>query len=269
MHPGRVDVIGAGALVLDRIMARFGFAEVLVSEHDILDGIAWSLVDAVAVPPAPAGLATRRPPAPRCRDARRRSRELAAGATSLAELTAAAVGLPGLPAPGRLAGGGRARSRAQVVRGRAVLGPPGRRAGATPAPRVLIVGLAPAAHGGNRTGRIFTGDRSGDLLFASLHRCGLAAQPSQRHAGDGQRLIGARMVAAVRCAPPDNKPTPSSATPARPGWTRSWAGRARACASIVVPRRLRLAGAVAGLAPRGLRRCRGRARRSGTAQRRS
>jgi uracil-DNA glycosylase len=74
-------------------------------------------------------------------------------------------------------------------------------------PGVLIVGLAPAAHGGNRTGRIFTGDRSGDVLFASLYRCGLAAQPTSVTAGDGQRLIGARMVAAVRCAPPANKPT--------------------------------------------------------------
>src|SRR5438105_4276461 len=71
-----------------------------------------------------------------------------------------------------------------------------------PAPRILIVGLAPAAHGGNRTGRIFTGDRSGDFLFASLHRCGLAALPVSVAAGDGQRLLGTRMVAAVRCAPP-------------------------------------------------------------------
>jgi uracil-DNA glycosylase len=74
-------------------------------------------------------------------------------------------------------------------------------------PRVLIVGLAPAAHGGNRTGRVFTGDRSGDVLFASLWRTGLAAQPTSVTADDGQRLLGARVLAAVRCAPPENKPS--------------------------------------------------------------
>ena len=74
-------------------------------------------------------------------------------------------------------------------------------------PRVLIVGLAPAAHGGNRTGRVFTGDSSGDWLFASLHRTGFATRSTSVHAGDGQELVGARMVATVRCAPPQNKPT--------------------------------------------------------------
>lgn len=74
-------------------------------------------------------------------------------------------------------------------------------------PRIVVLGLAPAAHGGNRTGRIFTGDRSGDWLFASLWRVGLATLPTSVHAADGQRLIATRMLAAVRCAPPDNRPT--------------------------------------------------------------
>ena len=77
-----------------------------------------------------------------------------------------------------------------------------------PAARILVLGLAPAAHGGNRTGRIFTGDRSGDFLFAGLHRVGLANQAESIHKDDGLKLQGAYMVAAVRCAPPANLPTP-------------------------------------------------------------
>jgi uracil-DNA glycosylase family 4 len=76
-----------------------------------------------------------------------------------------------------------------------------------PAARILIIGLAPAAHGGNRTGRVFTGDASGDFLWAALHEVGLADRATSRRANDGLTLFGVRIAAAVRCAPPANKPT--------------------------------------------------------------
>jgi uracil-DNA glycosylase family 4 len=89
-------------------------------------------------------------------------------------------------------------------------------------PRVVIVGLAPAAHGGNRTGRVFTGDRSGDFLFAALHRAGLANQAACVDAADGLALNDTRVAAAVRCAPPGNAPTPAERATCAPWLDAEW-----------------------------------------------
>jgi uracil-DNA glycosylase family 4 len=102
-----------------------------------------------------------------------------------------------------------------------------------PDARVLLLGLAPAAHGGNRTGRMFTGDRSGDVLFAAMHAVGLANQPVALHANDGLELIGTRITSPVRCAPPDNKPTPAERETCG-GWLRAELALLRPKAVVVL-----------------------------------
>lgn len=89
-------------------------------------------------------------------------------------------------------------------------------------PRILVLGLAPAAHGGNRTGRVFTGDRSGDQLFAALHRAGLVSSPVSADAADGLSTTDIRIVAAVRCAPPGNSPTPAERVTCQPWLDAEW-----------------------------------------------
>jgi len=123
----------------------------------------------------------------------------------------------------------RAAFSEQVYWGRAVPGFGDRRAA------LLVVGLAPAAHGANRTGRMFTGDRSGDWLYRALYRCGFANQARSVDASDGLELKGAYITAGVRCAPPDNKPLPEERERCRPFLEREIDLLARPGIRCIVP----------------------------------
>lgn len=108
-----------------------------------------------------------------------------------------------------------------------------------PNARLLVIGLAPAAHGANRTGRVFTGDGaggSGDFLMAAMHAHGFASQPTSRHPGDGLALHDAFIAAAVRCAPPDNKPTPAEFLACEPHLLAEWAALPRVSAALCLGR---------------------------------
>ena len=132
--------------------------------------------------------------------------------------------------------------------------------------RVLVLGLAPAAHGANRTGRVFTGDRSGDWLYRAMHRAGFANQPTSVHVGDGLALRGAWVAAAVKCAPPDNKPLPEERDACRPFLQREMALLTKvkvvvclggfayeaACSEFAVKPRPKFGHGVEAVAPNGL-----------------
>ena len=140
---------------------------------------------------------------------------------------------------------GRASYAGQRYWGRAVPG------FGDPSARLLIVGLAPAAHGANRTGRMFTGDRSGDWLFAALHRAGFASQPTSVTADDGLALRGAYVTATVHCAPPGNKPTPEERAACAPYLDRELALLRRAVVVVALGQfAWQALGAAYGLRPR-------------------